>query len=89
MGNAWEAGTVATGYGAYLAQPLLRSATQEGTILLSEEQAVALLEQCMRVLYLRDARASNKVQLAKVSVNGELQISKPYQLETDWSIAHS
>jgi 20S proteasome subunit beta 7 len=91
LGNAWEAATVATGYGAYLAQPLLRSATQEGAILLSEEQAVALLEQCMRVLYLRDARASNKVQLAKVAVSEQgkvqLQISKPYLLETDWSIA--
>lgn len=91
LGNAWEACTVATGYGAYLAQPLLRSATQEGSVLLSEEQAVALLEQCMRVLYLRDARASDKIQLAKVSVEEgavRLQISKPYQVQSDWSIAH-
>lgn len=92
LGNAWEAPTVATGYGAYLAQPLLRSATQEGSVVLSEQDAVALLEQCMRVLYLRDARASDKIQLAKVSVDPQgsvqLQISKPYRVETDWSIAH-
>ena len=89
LGNAWEAPTVATGYGAYLAQPLLRAATTDE---MSEEQAVSLLEQCMRVLFLRDARASDKIQLAKVSLGSDgkaqLQISKPYQLQTDWSIAH-
>ena len=68
LGNAWEASTVATGFGAYLAQPLLRSATQEGAVSLNEDEAVALLERCMRVLFLRDARASDKIQLAKVDV---------------------
>jgi 20S proteasome subunit beta 7 len=91
LGNSWEAPTIATGFGAYLAQPLLRSATQEGQLELNEDEAVALLERCMRVLFLRDARASEKIQLAKVDIGDDNQvkvvISKPYIIQTDWSIA--
>ena len=60
-GVAYKSSTIATGYGAYIAQPLLRKAVEGREDILSEEQARILLEQCMRVLYYRDARSLNKV----------------------------
>lgn len=88
-GVAYKAATVATGYGAYIAQPLLRKATEGRETSLSEAEAKALLEECMRVLYYRDARSLNRIQLATVSKVDGVRISSPYELQTDWSIAHT
>lgn len=62
-GTAFEDTTIATGYGAYLARPLLRKAYRAD---LSEDEARKILEDCMRVLFYRDARAINRIQIAKV-----------------------
>lgn len=91
LGNVWEADSVATGYGAYLAQPLLRSALGEvdgECRLLPEAEAIALLERCMRVLFLRDARSLDKIQLCRVTRQDGVRISDPYVLTADWSIAN-
>ena len=79
-----------TGMGAYLALPLLREKWRPD---LSEGEARALLEDCMRVLFYRDARASSQIILAKWTVPTDGQdastatalISEPYQLETHWN----
>ena len=60
-GTMYQSKSVATGYGAYLAQPLLRKHLQDRTEDLSEAEAVSVLEECMRVLYYRDARSLNRV----------------------------
>lgn len=52
---------------------------------MSEADAAALIESCMRVLYYRDARSMDKVQYAKVTAAG-VAISEPVKLTTDWSI---
>lgn len=61
LGTTYTASTLATGYGAYIAQPLLRKAVEGREDELTEEEAVAILEQSLRVLYYRDARSLNKV----------------------------
>jgi len=60
LGVTYSALTLATGYGAYLAQPLLRKAVEgrEGT--LTEHEAQAILEDALRVLFYRDARSVNQ-----------------------------
>lgn len=50
--------TVATGYGAYIAEPLLRRYWKAD---MTYQEAKDLLDSCMRVLYYRDARALNRV----------------------------
>jgi len=82
LGSSFEDSTIATGYGAYIARPLLRKAV-EGKKEISEGEAKALLEECMRVLYYRDARTINRLQIAKVTAEG-VSISDPYELETEW-----
>lgn len=62
-GTHWEDNTVATGYGAYIAQPLLRKFwdQKKGQENISEDDARKILEDCLRVLFYRDARTINKV----------------------------
>lgn len=62
LGTTFTAPTLATGYGAHLAQPLMRKAVEGREGLLSRQEAEDLIERCMRVLFYRDARSVNKVR---------------------------
>ena len=77
LGTTLQENMVATGFGAYLAMPLLREKWRPD---LSEGEARALLEDCMKVLFYRDCRASARIQLAKVTAQGCV-ISEPYELD--------
>lgn len=75
LGTRYTSLSIATGFGAYLAQPLLRNAIEarrtsdtlydpsNPTSELTFDEAKSLLETCMRVLYYRDARSLNKASL--------------------------
>jgi len=80
VGTSYEDQTLATGYGAYIARPLLRKAHK---FEMDQADAKKLLEDCMRVLFYRDARSINKIQIAVASSSG-LEISEPYSLQTFW-----
>lgn len=80
-GTAFQDSTLATGYGAHIARPLMRKAYRPD---LSEEEARKVLEDCMRVMFYRDARTINKIQLAKVTAEG-IVVSEPYALATEWT----
>ncbi|NWW82503.1 PSB4 protein, partial [Climacteris rufus] len=86
LGVAYEAPSLATGFGAYLAQPLLRAALEQGRTP-SREEARELLERCMRVLYYRDARSFNRYEVATVTEKG-VEVEGPLTLEANWDIAH-
>lgn len=88
-GTTYQADSIATGYGAYIAQPLLRKALEnKNSEEITEEEAKKLLDDCMRVLFYRDARSLNKMQRAIINSSG-ISISEPYSLETEWSFAES
>lgn len=61
LGTAYNDPVIATGYGAYMATPILRKAYEENSQM-SKEQAVQLLHKVMQVLFYRDARAFPKVK---------------------------
>ena len=84
IGTTYEDTYIATGFGAYLALPIMREKYRED---LEEGEARALLEDCMRVLFYRDCRASNRIQIAKVTQADGVMISEPYELETSWESA--
>lgn len=66
LGTQFQADSIATGFGAHLAQPLLRDAiemAQTRNSPLTEQEAFAVIEKCMKVLYYRDARSIDKVKL--------------------------
>lgn len=84
VGTHFEDNTVATGYGAYLAQPLLRKEWDEKQGKLTKEDARRVLEASLKVLFYRDCRALNKIQIATIEESG-VEISEPYSLDTEWS----
>ncbi|XP_062513818.1 proteasome subunit beta type-4-like [Corticium candelabrum] len=84
LGVAYESPTIATGYGAYIARPLLRDAYERNATMSSDE-ARQLLEQCLRVLFYRDARSLNKFEIATITQDG-VTIDHPRSVETSWEI---
>ena len=62
-GTAFADDFAATGFGTHVALPIIRERWRAG---LSEGEARAVLEDCVRVLWYRDTRALNKITLAKV-----------------------
>lgn len=70
----------ATGFGMHMAIPLIRDRWRAD---MSEGEARALLEDCMRVLWYRDTKGLNRIQLAKITGAGPL-ISDPYILDAKW-----
>ncbi|XP_043935305.1 proteasome subunit beta type-4 [Protopterus annectens] len=86
LGVAYESPSIATGFGAYLAQPLMRE-VMETKPDLSRDEARQLIERCLKVLYYRDARSYNKFEIATVTEGG-VEIEGPFSSETNWDIAH-
>ncbi|KAI8455435.1 20S proteasome subunit beta 7 [Phakopsora pachyrhizi] len=89
LGTTYSAPSIATGYGSYIAQPLLRKVLDDlpnGHSGLTEEVARKTLEECMKVLFYRDARSLNKFLIAKVTSSG-VEISEPLKAPTEWSFA--
>jgi len=78
LGTCYKDDFIATGYGGHIALPLIRKAWRPD---ISKEEAIKLLEDCMRVLFYRDARSTNKIQIATIGENGP-EISDPIDLET-------
>lgn len=60
-GTTYQASTIATGFGAHLAQPLLRKRVEGREDDITEQEAIEIINDCMRVLFYRDARSINKV----------------------------
>ncbi|KAJ9096016.1 hypothetical protein QFC21_005380 [Naganishia friedmannii] len=96
LGTTYTSPTLASGFGSHMAQPLLREAYEsrqaqgksgerEGE-LMSRDEAVAVLEDCMKVLYYRDARSMNKYQIATITASG-VDISASKSNETEWKFA--
>jgi 20S proteasome subunit beta 7 len=72
IGTAYEDDFLATGFGSYLAIPILRKKWRPD---MEEGEARELMEECLRVLFYRDCRALNKIRIAKATADGTL-ISK-------------
>ncbi|KAJ7046501.1 proteasome endopeptidase complex beta subunit [Mycena alexandri] len=86
LGTTYSASTLATGYGAHIAQPLLRRAVEGREDTLEEEEARKILEQSMQVLFYRDARSIDQYQIATITAAG-VHISESRKLETSWGFA--
>ncbi|KAI8867326.1 proteasome endopeptidase complex, beta subunit [Ramicandelaber brevisporus] len=85
-GTTYQSTMISTGFGSYLAVPILRKRVEGREQEIDEEEAVEIINECMRVLFYRDARSLNKIQRAKITAQGT-EITEPYELATNWSIA--
>jgi len=69
LGTTFSAPSLATGFGAHLAQPLLRKVApdEEAAAKLTKEQALEAVKESMKVLFYRDARSLDKYSIAVVT----------------------
>lgn len=89
LGTTFSAPSLATGFGAHLAQPILRKVapSEEAAAALTEAQAVEAVKECMKVLYYRDARSMDKYSIAVVKKEG-INLKEDEKLEgQSWAFA--
>ncbi|KAB8336841.1 hypothetical protein FH972_021149 [Carpinus fangiana] len=83
LGTAFSSPTLATGFGAHLAQPILRRRVPDeaASRTLSRDEAIKLVQECMKVLYYRDARSMDQYSIAVVEPGKEVDIKWEEKLE--------
>ncbi|CAH0550616.1 unnamed protein product [Brassicogethes aeneus] len=87
LGTAFTDKIICTGYGAHIAVPLLREAMEKNPNM-SKDEAKALVEKSMEVLFYRDARSFPKYQVAIIDQNEGSVIEGPLVVKQNWSLAH-
>lgn len=89
LGTTYSAPSLATGFGAHLAQPIMRRVVpdEEASQKLSKEDAVKAIRECMKVLFYRDARSMNEYSIAVVDKDG-VDLKEDEKLENQsWAFA--
>lgn len=87
LGTAYEDSVICTGYGAYMATPLLRAAVEKNPNM-SEAEARDLVKNCMEVLFYRDARSYPKYQLAVITSEKGAVVEGPFNVLQNWNLAY-
>lgn len=88
-GTTFSAPALASGYGSMLALPIMRkvAGSEAEAAKLSREDAIAVVKECMKVLFYRDARSSDLYSLAVVTKDG-VELSTDEKLEQQsWAFA--
>lgn len=89
LGTTFSATSLATGFGAHLAVPVLRRLFPYDMPVedITREQAVKAIKECMKVLYYRDARSLDKYSIAVITEDG-VELKEDEQLEQqNWGFA--
>lgn len=87
QGTTYQSDTIATGFGSYLATPLLRKQLEnDRESSLTKEEAVKIIQDSLRVLYYRDARSLDRVQHAIITKEG-VEVTEPYTIDSNWDVA--
>lgn len=78
LGVSYSSSTLATGFGTHLAIPLLRQLipSDEDYVNVSQDDATKVINDCMRVLFYRDARSMDKFSLVTIQlIDGKVDFS--------------
>ncbi|KAH3679445.1 hypothetical protein WICMUC_000990 [Wickerhamomyces mucosus] len=90
LGVQYSAPTLATGFGAYLALPILRKVVFEEKDVekIDEETARNAIKECMKVLFYRDARSLDKYSLITITKKNGVVFEKGLKSEEQsWRFA--
>ncbi|KAL9015123.1 MAG: hypothetical protein Q9173_000247, partial [Seirophora scorigena] len=90
LGTTFSSPTLATGFGAHLAQPLLRKLADSESAVegVTREQAVTAIKECMKVLFYRDARSLDRYSIAVITKEAGVELEEDEQLEKQsWRFA--
>ena len=89
LGTTFSAPTLATGFGAHLAQPILRRLAEDEKDVerINRDTAVNAVKECMKVLFYRDARSLDSYSIGVVTAQG-IDIQDDVKLEgQSWAFA--
>jgi len=89
LGTTFSSPSLATGFGAHLAQPILRTILPDEAAVanVTKEQAIEKIKECMKVLFYRDARSMDKYSIAVVTKDG-VDLDEDVKLESQsWAFA--
>lgn len=90
LGTTFSSPTLATGFGAHLAQPILRRRIpdEEASKTVTRDEAVKLVQECMKVLFYRDARSMDRYSIAVIEPGKEVDVKWNEKLENQsWAFA--
>eukprot|EP00760_Papus_ankaliazontas_P003160 PhM_4_TR11464/c0_g1_i1/m.67401/K02736/PSMB4; 20S proteasome subunit beta 7 len=83
IGTHWTCEYAGTVFGKHFAVPILRQEVETRGMPKTRDEAIVLLEGCMRVLFYRECRTMNRIQMADASADGVV-LSDPYTLDTQF-----
>jgi 20S proteasome subunit beta 7 len=89
LGTTFSSPSLATGFGAHLAQPILRryAPDEEAVKSLDKAKAIEVVKECMKVLFYRDARSLDEYSIATIDKEG-VTIKENEKLENQsWQFA--
>lgn len=92
LGTTFSSPTLATGFGAHLAQPLLRKVADDESEVpnVTREKAVEAIRECMKVLFYRDARSMDRYSIAVITKDKGVEMKDDEQLEgQSWAFAET
>ena len=81
-GTKVEADFLLTGLSAHYCQVLMQNAWRED---LSEAEARAVIEDCMRVMFYRDKKAHDVIQISTVTAQG-VTMHETYRIDSNWDL---
>ncbi|KAL8831985.1 MAG: hypothetical protein Q9191_000547 [Dirinaria sp. TL-2023a] len=90
LGTTFSSPTLATGFGAHLAQPLLRKVvpSEEDVKSVDRQTAIEAVKECMKVLFYRDARSMDRYSIAVVTKEAGVELKEDEQLQgQSWAFA--
>jgi len=88
-GTTYSAPCLATGYGAMLAVPIMRKTVPDDAAVqkVTQEEAIAVIKECMKVLFYRDARSLDRYSIAVVTKEGvDLKLDEKLESQS-WAFA--
>ena len=90
LGTTFSGPTLATGFGAHLAQPILRRLIEDDADVdrIDYDTALAAVRQCMNVLFYRDARSLDSYSIGVISKDGGVVVKSAQPLQQQsWAFA--
>ena len=81
-GTKIEGNFLLTGLASHYCQVLMQNSWRAD---LTEEEARKIIEDCMRVMFYRDKKATDEIQITKVTRQG-VQIEDSYRISSSWSL---
>lgn len=89
LGTRFSAPSLATGYGAMLAQPIMRKIVpdEQSVEKVDRQKAIETIKECMKVLWYRDARSMPEFSIAVITKDG-VEIKEDEKVEQQsWAFA--